>query len=43
MNRKVPDDCKYRLHVPMVEHGKIYNNDVKHLRPHVKRALEKRK
>lgn len=43
LNRKVPDDCKYRLHVLMVEHGKIYNNDVKHLRPHVKRALEKRK
>ena len=40
LNRKVPDDVKYALHVLLVEHGKIYNNDVKLLRPCVKKAMK---
>ena len=39
LNRKVPNDVKYDLHVLMVEHGKVFNNDAKHLRPCVKEAL----
>jgi len=42
LNRKVPDDVKYALHVLLVEHGKEYNNDVKLLRPAVKKALASR-
>ncbi len=37
LNRRVPDDVKYDLHVLLVEHGKVYKNDVKLLRPFVKR------
>lgn len=42
LNRRVPDDVKYSLHVLLVEHGKVYQNDVKLLRPCVKEALEGR-
>ena len=42
LNRKVPDDVKYALHVLLVEHGKVYNNEVKLLRPCVAKALKSR-
>lgn len=32
LNKMVPDECKYDLHVLMVEHGKRYKNDVRVLR-----------
>ena len=28
LNRRVPDDRKFDLHVLLVEHGKVYRNDV---------------
>ena len=37
LNRRVPDDVKYALHVLLVEHGKVYNNDVKLLKPGTKK------
>ena len=40
LNRRVPDDCKFDLHVLLVEHGKVYRNDVKWLRGAVKGQLE---
>jgi len=40
LNRRVPDDCKFDLHVLLVEHGKVYRNDVKWLRGSVKGQLE---
>jgi endonuclease-3 len=40
LNRKVPDDVKYALHVLLVQHGKVYNNEVKLLRPCVAKALK---
>ena len=32
LNRRVPDAIKHELHVLLVEHGKVYKNDVKALR-----------
>ena len=32
LNRRVPAEIKYALHVLLVEHGKVYKNDVKVLR-----------
>jgi endonuclease-3 len=40
LNRKVPDDVKYALHVLLVQHGKVYNNEVKLLRRCVAKALK---
>ena len=40
LNRRVPDYCKFDLHVLLVEHGKVYRNDVKWLRGAVKGQLE---
>lgn len=43
LNSKVPDDIKYSLHVLLVEHGKVYNNDIKLLRPGIKVKEEVKK
>ena len=32
LNRRVPADIKYDLHVLLVEHGKVHKNDVQVLR-----------
>ena len=32
LNRRVPDDIKYHLHVLLVQHGKVYKNGTKELR-----------
>ena len=32
LNRRVPDELKYALHVLLVEHGKVYKNGVTELR-----------
>ena len=40
LNRRVPDDCKFDLHVLLVEHGKVYRNDVRWLRQALKGQLE---
>jgi len=38
LNRIVPDDIKYALHVLLVAHGKAYKNDVKVLREALRQA-----
>jgi len=38
LNRRVPDACKFDLHVLLVEHGKVYKNDVKWLKQAVGRG-----
>ena len=32
LNRRVPDACKFDLHVLLVEHGKVFKNDAAWLR-----------
>jgi len=39
LNRRVPDACKFDLHVLLVEHGKVYKNDVKWLKQAVQQQL----
>eukprot|EP00965_Chrysotila_dentata_P109497 3618518-Pleurochrysis_carterae.AAC.2 len=42
LNRRVPDDIKYELHVLLVEYGKMTKNEVKALRQ-MMAALERGK
>jgi hypothetical protein len=39
LNRRVPDECKFDLHVLLVEHGKVYKNDAKWLKQAVQQQL----
>ena len=39
LNRRVPDECKFDLHVLLVEHGKVYKNDAAWLRSAVTQQL----
>ena len=39
LNRTVPDQCKFDLHVLLVEHGKVYKNDAKWLKAAVQQQL----
>ena len=39
LNRRVPDACKFDLHVLLVEHGKVFKNDAAWLRRAVSEQL----
>ena len=39
LNRRVPDECKFDLHVLLVEHGKVYKNSVSWLKSAVAQQL----
>ena len=39
LNRRVPDACKFDLHVLLVEHGKVFKNDASWLRKAVAEQL----